>query len=352
MKILACCGLATADYQGVIFGAFFHELQRMTNKGCDVTYIVTSETMRKRQQKMIDKGGYTFSVRVVNVLDFDKESKVFSVNERREAVLIDKHFDMLYLYGCMSFVNPKALRELVEQRKERISYNSIATNIEKVFTIINLAVTQNIPIVHNIVYWLEPNLVDVFEGIRCKRISIYANEKKGIVNSNFYERYISATFKPERKQCKFIFGYTVSMVTRKYLSDMISKYYEADGFMICGKDKFTGLNELCDQFDYIKLCAKSEFSFIAPAYCLEEFSYQRFIECACVDCIPIIWDNCNMKFAAENGLNDLIQFYKLNNLFYNESVDLDKFVNSLDYDKLIKEFNELRTIKRMKKGCC
>lgn len=91
-----------------------------------------------------------------------------------------------------------------------------------------------------------------------------------------------------------------------------------------------------EQNKYYEELDKSKFTLVAPATDAKRFSWFRFTEALAHRCIPLLLTNSNYEDAIDFYNSDLLDIYKKYNLFIDKdvSININKFVESLDYSKI------------------
>lgn len=203
---------------------------------------------------------------------------------------------------------------------------------------------------HRQVDYTEPR-IDAVTGYPTKTLSYYATPS--LKHHKFHDSelfFVSDRKEKVEKKWDFIFGWTVEVPERAYLSDFCFTHIEENAkFQLFVKDKYYSkyapINTSLKSDTYYDLLRYSKFSLIAPSTNAEHLSLYRVYDDLAAYCIPIFMKSVQYW----KGFNDEVNEYIKNNLVYDEDVcpSLNEFISKLDYDKI---WNELMSIDFMQKN--
>lgn len=249
-------------------------------------------------------------------------------------------FDVLFIFGGRMRTEEEVNKEI--QNKDGIYFDLLKIiNDKDNFIIANYLYDPKVYNISNLYFLKNKNIKFVFFNAYN-----YQNQR----SLNLFEYFCFRDYKENiNKEIDFCFGFTASPLTeRKYLSDYVkNNIIENNNVQIFCKDKFINRNNLIDQTKYLEKIKKSKYSLIAPSNDKKAFSFSRLLECLSVNCIPLVFKDCNLEILKENYF-DIFDFFVSNNLIidYNESIN--QKIKELNYIDLIKKMNNLESIKSFK----
>lgn len=362
LKMLAICPLSFVDLQIEIHRAFIYTLGILA-KEYEITLIIDQDKKYKIYQKL---GWLDFLTNkrvkiafVGNCLkDYSEKKRGFEI-DYSFLNLFKRGYDEFFIYSSVILGGVSEVKKCNYDKDcknyDRYKRCTFFSNRSKYNSciIINTLISKYRPKIKQVIVdYMEVRFDALYDN--CIIFGNYKDKSNRTKTMYLFENFLFRKGIVERnKVFKFYFGYSAMTMKRKYLSKIISEnVVENEKFKITCKDKFwkdMGRKDIVNQTEYYDLISKTEFSLIAPAYDANEVSYIRILECLSRNCIPIILSNVQIE-KCFNNFKDLFQFYKDNNLFYdiNSGMSINDFINKLNYDKLIMELNELKTLKRFK----
>ena len=179
-------------------------------------------------------------------------------------------------------------------------------------------------------------LTDKFNTGLCAYILNRGNKK--YVPS--YEKYMFKNGKDIEKTVDFTFYGTALTEDRHYLveqKDLLTSIRNSDVGVIVKKD-----STYVNQRDYYEKLARSKFTLIIPSYDVTTFSVIRFLEAVSNHCLPLVLDTVNLT-DLQNTFPDIYNIVK-KYLIVNIK-DIQSKIDSLDYDAIIKEIFDSKSVK-------
>ena len=101
-------------------------------------------------------------------------------------------------------------------------------------------------------------------------------------------------------------------------------------------------NTYISQVEYYNKLSHSKFTLIIPSYDITTFSIIRFLEAISNRCLPLVLDTVNLT-DLKNTFPDIYNIVK-KNLVVNIK-DIQSKINELNYDKIINEIFNTKSIK-------
>ena len=350
-KIIAFNPLTFMDVQIEIHKAYVYSVL-LLSKEYDVTMVIDQAKRYKKYEEFgwLDKLKNN-GVKVIFIknflLDYSNETKHFETIDYSWLKQFGNGYEEIYIYSppiCgEGYIKASGYKERIKRLK--CPFLSMSVKYRSYIICNELIRKYGLKIKHMIVDYLEPRFDKLYDD--CVTFGNY--DDSGVKSLLLYENYLFRNgIIDKEKEYDFVFGYTVTYAQRKYLSEVISNnIIEDDKHLIFANDRFwkgVGRKDIVNQIEYYDYIAKSKFSFVAPSNNKEEVSYIRILECISRKCIPIISSRVKIE-KCFNNFPDLFEFYKKNGLFYDESETINDFIERLDYDELIEEMMELKTIK-------
>lgn len=181
-------------------------------------------------------------------------------------------------------------------------------------------------------------------------LSYYPNEELGHTKIHDSELlHFSEPIEEAEKKYDFIFGYTVEIPERAYLSDFCFEHIKQnDKVKLFVKDKhfskYAPINTQLRSDEYFDLLRYAKFSLIAPSTDPAEVSVNRVYEDIARRCVPIFMKDVQYWKAFDDELNAFIR----DNLVYDEDKYpyLNDFIDTLDHQKLVEGFLNCKMIKQ------
>lgn len=213
------------------------------------------------------------------------------------------------------------------------------------------SVTKHKPsFIYRVGDYTEPHIEKV---INCpmKLLSFYPNKKynhQKIHDTEWF--HFSEQLQPKEKCYDFVFGYTVEIPERAYLSDFCMKHVDQnDKVKLFVKDKhyskYSPIDTQLPTDQYFKLIEQSKFSLIAPSTDATELSLNRVYEDISRRCLPIFMRSVQYWMAFDDEINHFIK----ENLVYDEDKfsTINKFISTLDYSSLLNQLLSFKQIKSL-----
>lgn len=251
------------------------------------------------------------------------------------------NFDILFIFGGRMKTEEEVDEEI--QNKKGIYFDLLKIiNDKDNFIIANYLYDPKVYNIDNFYCLKNKNIKFVFFNAYN-----YQNQK----SLNLFEYFCFRGYKENiDKEISFCFGFTASPMTeRKYLSDYVkNNIIENDDVQVFCKDKFINRNNLIDQTEYLEKIKKSKYSLIAPSNDKKAFSFSRLLECLSVNCIPLIFKDCNLEILKENYF-DIFDFFISNNLIIDYNENINQKIKKLDFIDLVQKMNSLESIKLFKR---
>lgn len=221
---------------------------------------------------------------------------------------------------------------------------SVVQQAEMLYSVIK----QNPSFVYRVGDYTEPHIHEL-TGYPMKLLSYYPNSKLGHQKIHDAEWFhFSDKIEHTEKKYDFIFGYTVEIPERAYLSDFCFEHIvQNDKVKLFVKDKhfskYAPINTQLASDKYFDLLRYSKFSLIAPSTDFTELSLNRVYEDLVRGCVPIFMRTVQYWMAFPE---EICHFIK-ENLVYDEDKfkTLNEFIETLDYEKLYQQFMNFDLIK-------
>lgn len=268
------------------------------------------------------------------------------------------HIDKaLWFWPGMSIVTPEArLKEVYDGLVDKsLAGKSISINDAVDGSVVQEAEMLYVVIKHNpkFIYrvgdYTEPHIERII-NYPMKLLSYYPNEQLG--HQKIHDSELLHFIDPIEdapKTYDFIFGYTVEIPERAYLSDFcFSHIKQNDKFKLYVKDKhfskYSPINTQLPSDEYFDKLRYAKFSLIAPSTDPTEVSVNRVYEDIARKCVPIFMKDVQYWKAFDDEVNELIR----DNLVYDEDKFpfLNDFIATLDYEKLVNRFLDCKMIKQ------
>lgn len=199
---------------------------------------------------------------------------------------------------------------------------------------------------YRVVDYTEPHIHEI-TGYPMKLLSFYPNKDLGHIKFHDTEmlHFTQTHTGSHDKTTEFIFGYTVEIPERAYLSDFCFEHIKTnDQFKLYVKDKYfskySPINTALSTDEYFEALKHTKFTFNAPSTDPNEVSMYRIYEALARRCIPIFMKTVQYKKAFDDEVNSIIEQY----LIYDEDKYpvFNDFVATLDYDMLIEKLLNCR----------
>lgn len=155
-----------------------------------------------------------------------------------------------------------------------------------------------------------------------------------------YEKYLFDNNQIVDKTIDFTFYGTALTEDRQYLLEykyILTNIKNSDVGIIVKKD-----NTYISQVEYYNKLSHSKFTLIIPSYDITTFSIIRFLEAISNHCLPLVLDTVNLT-DLKNTFPDIYNIVK-KNLVVNIK-DIQSKINELNYDKIINEIFNTKSIK-------
>lgn len=94
---------------------------------------------------------------------------------------------------------------------------------------------------------------------------------------------------------------------------------------IARKDLIDSSNELLSYDEYLDLLWHSKYTLIIPSYDTTTFSLRRFVEALMQDCVPIVYDKCNIDWMP----TELYDILECSNLIVHDLSKLKEHINAI-----------------------
>lgn len=198
--------------------------------------------------------------------------------------------------------------------------------------------------------YTEPHIENIV-SYPMKLLSFYPSRKyhhQKIHDTEWF--HFSEPLAQKEKLYDFVFGYTVEIPERAYLSDFCMKHVnQNEKVKLFVKDKhyskYAPIDTQLPTDEYFKLIEQSKFSLIAPSTDATELSLNRVYEDISRRCLPIFMRSVQYWMAFDE---ELCHFIK-ENLVYDEDKfpTINAFISTLDYDKLLAQLFEFSQIKTL-----
>ena len=320
----------------------------------------TKQTYEFYQQRFIPTQPNINLINIPDNIKIDKNNKLYITGlisdeiEKSTNGKIDKVF---WFWPGMKSVTPEERIKFIYDSfiNHTINYGdkieikdeidgSVVQQAEMLYTIIK----HKPSFIYRVGDYTEPHLEKLI-NYPMKLVSYYPNKKLKHVKIHDAEWFhFSNVFEPVEKKYDFIFGYTVEIPERAYLSEFCFKHIKQnDKVKLFVKDKYfskySPINTQLASDKYFDLLRYSKFSLIAPSTDFTELSLNRVYEDLFRGCIPIFMRTVQYWMAFDNEINHFIK----ENLVYNEDIypTLNEFIDTLNYNKLYQEFMSFSQIK-------
>lgn len=146
----------------------------------------------------------------------------------------------------------------------------------------------------------------------------------------------------------FVFAFTTIIKKRMWISEYVNNNIQQnEKFSLYEVNYVTKVDTGIEQNKYYEELDKTKFTLVAPATDAKRFSWFRFTEALAHRCIPLLLTNSNYEDAVDFYNSDLLDVYKKYNLFIDKdvSININKFVESLDYSKIWKDIEQTSFMK-------
>ena len=186
--------------------------------------------------------------------------------------------------------------------------------------------------------------IDPSECILTKRFNtgttVYYLKRDDCVYLPSYEKYMFENGKDIEKTVDFTFYGTALTEDRQYLveqKDLLTGIRNSDVGIIVKKD-----STYVSQTEYYDKLARSKFTLIIPSYDSTTFSVIRFLEAVSNHCLPLVLDTVNLTDLQNTfpDICDIVKKYLVVNI-----KDIQSKIDSLDYDTIIKEIFNSKSVK-------
>ena len=182
------------------------------------------------------------------------------------------------------------------------------------------------------------------------KLSYYATPELSHYKFHDSELFFVSDLKdPVEKTMDFMFGFTVEIPERAYMTEFAKTHIEEnDKFKLFIKDKYYSkyapIDTTLQSDKYYDLLRYAKFSLVAPSTNPSQLSLYRVYDDLAARCIPLFMKNVQYWKGFEDDVNDYIK----KNLIYDEDKwpKLNDFVATLDYDKIYSELMNLPSMKR------
>ena len=290
--------------------------------------------------------------------NFDTEDQVYEYgmlsNEIKKLGKIDR---VLVFSAGMKIVTPEDILKEKYDEIARGEHNTVCRKPEP-FAICSEAeflwtVIQDSPKFYNrVVDYTEADIGKV-TGYPMKKFFYYVNDS--LKEEGFHKLHDSELFfcldyekfRGVEKTLDFMYGWTVEIPERAYLSDFCFTHIkQTDKVKLFCKDKYYSkyapITTQLDSDEYYATVAQAKFSLIAPSTTTQNTPLFRIYEDIARSCIPLFMKTVNFRQCFND---DLYEFAK-DNLVYDEDIepDFNKFLSTLDYDKLLRGLYSLPSI--------
>ena len=281
--------------------------------------------------------------------DYDKETKTFE-DAKWDDFDFNEKFDVLILWAGVFCSKAIIGRDFSAEAEDGV-YCSYLNDVFShcLLRVVNVLRVNSHRKLHVICDFLEfkPQALQGydFEEFAQRRIDWMDYAKTSV-----FEAYYFSRRRGDGKSLKCVFGYNGGNGQRRQaLSRLIEeKAVDEKGFVWLANDKRRQIKNVVSQDEYLDLIEEAEFTLMASANDESEISWQRWCESVCRNCIPLVV--CDGPIETMSGeYPELFEFYKKNELFYDEEETLNDFIKGLDYDALIEELNELKCVQTFRK---
>jgi len=273
----------------------------------------------------------------------------------KEVGAVDKVF---WFWPGMSIVTPE---ERIKEAYDKLVSGEWSRKSISIKDKIDGAVVQQAEMLYSVIKsspkfiyrvgdYTEPHIERVI-SYPMKLVSYYPNEKLGHTKIHDTEWLHFSNKIPEApKDYDFIFGYTVEIPERAYLSDFCFEHVKQnDKAKLFVKDKHFSkhapINTQLKSDEYFDMLRYAKFSLIAPSTDPAEVSLNRVYEDISRRCLPIFMKSVQYWKAFDDEVNDLIR----DNLVYDEDKFpfLNDFIATLDHEKLVNRFLSCKMVKKL-----
>lgn len=292
-------------------------------------------------------------------LPFDQNLYEFGLMEDTIDKAVEGRIDKVFwFWPGMKIVTPESrIKEVYDGLSDgRFQHRTIAVN-----DVIDGSVVQQAEMLYSVIKYkprfiyrvgdyTEPHIEKLI-NYPMKLVSYYPNTKLGHQKIHDAEWFHFSDFPvPAEKIYDFIFGYTVEIPERAYLSDFCFEHIKQnDKVKLYVKDKHfskhSPINTQLKSDEYFDKLRYAKFSLIAPSTDFTELSLNRVYEDLVRRCVPIFMRTVQYWMAFDDEINHFIK----ENLVYNEDIypTLNEFIETLDYEKLLSQFFEFDQIKKL-----
>lgn len=288
-----------------------------------------------------------------NMTDSEYTFGLMEENIRKKVDHIDKVF---WFWPGMKIVTPEerikevydglCSNELIGKTisiKDRID-GSVVQQAEMLYTILK----DRPRFIYRVGDYTEPHIENIID-YPMRLVSYYPSKERGHEKIHDAEwLHFSDKIPQAPKLYDFIFGYTVEIPERAYLSDFCFTHIKQnDKFKLYVKDKhfskYAPINTQLESDKYFNMLRYAKFSLIAPSTDPDEVSVNRVYEDIARRCIPIFMKTVKYWKAFDEEMNEFIK----NNLVYDEDIYpcFNDFIASLNYEKLYADLMECKLLK-------
>ena len=88
--------------------------------------------------------------------------------------------------------------------------------------------------------------------------------------------------------------------------------------------------------EYLNFLNNSKYTLVIPSNNIKHFSYLRFMEAIIRECIPFVYEECNIDIIKKSHPK-IHSFIKSNDLIVREGIDIHRKINDLNYLDLVKQ---------------
>lgn len=258
--------------------------------------------------------------------------EVFENNDVEQLI----YFKPALLSNCRhgNVYAPKYYISQIDRGEFRRSFSFQMTN--KIVTshlILREAVFRGIEIFQYFIDPLEPYVEEIFPDAIVKKG--YLLQRDGLGKCiPLFEPYVYEFTKSYTKEKLYDVAFRSTCVApeRKpyipYLSKMKS-YLENNSKLNISSFEYEGTAKLNIKQDaYYAELGLSKVTFVIPSYCVDTFSWHRFFEAVCLDCLPIIICGTNLK-DLRNTYPDIADVVEKNNIVFNGSETVSTVVKEV-----------------------
>lgn len=225
--------------------------------------------------------------------------QVFDENEIEQLIVLKMPLLRTCRHGDV--YAPKHYMQKIDDGDYKSSYGYEMTNkLTTIFLVIREAVFRDIEIFQYFIDPLEPYVEEVFPSAKVKKA--YLLNRNGLAKCiPLFEPYIYNLAKkfPKNKLYDVVFRATCVSPERKPYIKLINDLGAA-----LERDKSINAHRVaCEtnaernvtQQQYYEELAFANVTYMIPSYCVDTFSWHRFFEAICLDCLPIIICGTNLQ---------------------------------------------------------